>query len=175
MICKEAVMGVNASGRVRSIEWRVLVGAIAVSTQLGLYRPACGLDESLPTPPQAGAPELNPSPKPALSNRARLPVPPQGSEPRPIPPQMNSPRPTEPMSIRSGGILNESFDYHHPQPMRSAIELGGIPHATGWYNYGFPMRSYRWGYFGAERHYPRVMWHQGYYGDKVRTAYRYAY
>jgi hypothetical protein len=78
-------------------------------------------------------------------------------------------------AMRSGGILNESFDYHHPQPMRSAIERGRIPQATGWYNYGFPMQSYRWGYFGAERHYPRVSWHEGYYGDKVRTAYRYAY
>jgi hypothetical protein len=73
---------------------------------------------------------------------------------------------------RSGGALEYSYDYHHLQPMRSQIEMGAIPQANGWYEYGFPMQSYRWGWFGAERHYPRVIWHDGYYGDCVRTAYR---
>jgi hypothetical protein len=79
------------------------------------------------------------------------------------------------MLMRSGGILNESFDYHHPQPMRSAIELGAIPQANGWYEYGFPMQSYRWGWFGAERHFPQVTWHQGYYGESMRASMRSAY
>jgi hypothetical protein len=79
------------------------------------------------------------------------------------------------MMMRPGGVLNQSFDYHHPQPMRSAIEMGAIPQANGWYEYGFPMQSYRWGWFGAERHYPQVMWHQGYYGDSVRASTRSAY
>jgi hypothetical protein len=75
-------------------------------------------------------------------------------------------------TIRSGGVIADSYYYHHLGPMRSAIEAGGIPQANGWYEYGFPMQSYRWGWFGAERHYPRVIWHDGYYGDSVRTAYR---
>ena len=73
---------------------------------------------------------------------------------------------------RSGGALEYSYYYHHLQPMRSQIEMGAIPQANGWYEYGFPMQSYRWGWFGAERHYPRVIWHDGYYGNCVRTAYR---
>jgi hypothetical protein len=75
-------------------------------------------------------------------------------------------------TIRSGGVIEDSYYYHHLGPMRSAIEAGGIPQANGWYEYGFPMQSYRWGWFGAERHYPRVIWHDGYYGDSIRTAYR---
>ncbi len=75
-------------------------------------------------------------------------------------------------TFRSGGVIEDSYYYHHLGPMRSAIEAGGIPQANGWYEYGFPMQSYRWGWFGAERHYPRVIWHDGYYGDCVRTAYR---
>jgi hypothetical protein len=75
-------------------------------------------------------------------------------------------------TYRSGGVIEDSYYYHHLGPMRSAIEAGGIPQANGWYEYGFPMQSYRWGWFGAERHYPRVIWHDGYYGDCVRTAYR---
>jgi hypothetical protein len=88
-----------------------------------------------------------------------------------------------PEDVRYGGTIERSYNYHRQhltsaelQPMRSQIEMGGIPQANGWYNYGFPMRSYRYGWFGAERpHHPHVMWHQGYYGDKVRTSYRYAY
>jgi hypothetical protein len=75
-------------------------------------------------------------------------------------------------TIHSGGVIADSYYYHHQGPMRSAIEQGGIPQANGWYEYGFPMQSYRWGWFGAERNYPRVIWHDGYYGDCVRTAYR---
>ena len=91
----------------------------------------------------------------------------------PTPPQTSAAE-----SFRSGGKVEESYNYHlqqsrvSMQPMRSAIELGGIPQANGWYNYGFPMRSYRYGWFGAERQPPRVMWHHGYYGDKTRAEYR---
>jgi hypothetical protein len=52
-------------------------------------------------------------------------------------------------SVRSGGVIEDSYYYHHLGPMRSAIEAGGIPQANGWYEYGFPMQSYRWGWFGA--------------------------
>ena len=45
----------------------------------------------------------------------------------------------------------------------------------GWYGYGFPVSTYRWGWFGAERYYPRVGWHSDYNGDCVRFAYRYGY
>lgn len=76
------------------------------------------------------------------------------------------------MTTRTGGVIEDSYYYHRQGPMRSAIEAGGIPQANGWYEYGFPMRSYRYGWFGAERQYPRVIWHDGYYGDCIRTAYR---
>jgi hypothetical protein len=91
----------------------------------------------------------------------------------PTPPQANAAE-----SVRSGGKIEESYEYHlrqagvPSQPMRSAIELGGIPQANGWYNYGFPMRSYRYGWFGAQRQPPRVYWHRGYYGDKTRVEYQ---
>ena len=37
------------------------------------------------------------------------------------------------------------------------------------------MSTYRWGWFGAERYYPRVGWRSDYNGDCVRFAYRYGY
>jgi hypothetical protein len=54
------------------------------------------------------------------------------------------------------------------------------PHSTitpprGWYRYGFPAERYRWGWFGAGRYYPHVVWHHGYYGDCCRWAYRQGY
>ena len=45
----------------------------------------------------------------------------------------------------------------------------------GWYRYGFPVSTYRWGWFGAERYYPRVFGHRGYNGDYVQIGYRYGY
>jgi hypothetical protein len=84
-------------------------------------------------------------------------------------------QPKATVSIHSDGVFNDTYFRQLQRPMTSAIERGGIPQANGWTSYGFPARSYHWGWFGAERHYPRVMWHQGYYGDQVRTAYRYAY
>jgi len=91
----------------------------------------------------------------------------------PTPPQSNSAE-----TVRSGGRIEHSYEYHLRkvgvplQPMQSAIERGGIPQANGWYNYGFPMRSYRYGWFGAERQPPRVYTHRGYYGDKMRVEYQ---
>lgn len=82
-------------------------------------------------------------------------------------------QPGPPPTVRSGGLLEESFNYHRQPPMQPAVATAGYPSESGWYGYGFPVQSYRWGWFGAERHYPRVMWHEGYYGDTVRTAYRY--
>jgi len=109
----------------------------------------------------------------------RLPTPPQSQEPLPTPTQANS---NSLPDLRSGGVIEESYRYHRQpptagtlQPMRSCIEAGGIPQANGWYNYGFPMQSYRYGWFGAERHDPRVFWTKGYYSDELRTAYRRSY
>jgi hypothetical protein len=110
-----------------------------------------------------------------------------GNEPLPTPPQSNALQSTPPQSnappdLRWGGVIEKSYYYHRQQPtqatlqpMRSCIEAGGIPQANGWYNYGFPMQSYRYGWFGAERHDPHMFWTKGYYGDEVRTAYRRSY
>lgn len=82
--------------------------------------------------------------------------------------------------VRAGGVLSESFRYHRPG-FDEPHSLGSIaPHATiapadGWYGYGFPVKTYRWGWFGAGRYYPRVVWHRGYYGDCCRWAYRHGY
>lgn len=121
----------------------------------------------------------------------------QAADPRlPIPPQ--SPRQevsqqTPPsQGAAPGSTTQHSYEYYRQQlaqsqlqpmrsqielqPMRSQIEQGCIPQATGWHSYGFPMRTFRYGWFGAERScYPPVMWHQGYYGDEVRTAYWQSY
>lgn len=83
-----------------------------------------------------------------------------------------------PQAVRSGGLLEHSFNYRQQAQQPRLQEVGppaGYARSGGWYGYGFPVNSYRWGYFGAERNYPRVIWHTGYYGDCVRTAYRYGY
>jgi hypothetical protein len=72
--------------------------------------------------------------------------------------------------IRYGGTLAESFAYH-----RQGGEARTIPAATGWYGYGFPVNTHRWGWFGAARYYPTVVWHRGYLGDQKRWAYRRGY
>lgn len=77
---------------------------------------------------------------------------------------------------RSGGMLEGSYNYHRQPAMQPTQPASAPPNSArsgGWYHYGFPVESYRWGYFGAERNYPRVIWHTGWYGDCVRTAYRY--
>ena len=85
-----------------------------------------------------------------------------------------------PIDVRSGGVLQESFQYHRqgygntdwngPHPPQSNFGQAG-----GWYGYGFPVQTYRWGWFGAGRYYPRVVWHRGYYDDCCRWAYRRGY
>lgn len=69
--------------------------------------------------------------------------------------------------MRWGGALEKSFQYHRQGPNGNLISP-----ATGWNHYGFPVASYRWGWFGAARYYPRTMWHEGFYSDKCRWAYR---
>jgi hypothetical protein len=81
------------------------------------------------------------------------------------------PTPVAPLvDTRSGGVLAESYDYQRGGP-----STGLISPASGWYHYGFPVSTYRWGWFGAEHYYPTVLWHQGYYGDCCRWGYRFGY
>jgi hypothetical protein len=81
--------------------------------------------------------------------------------------------PTPRATIRSGGVLEESYTYHR-QP-QSYAQARTVEPAGGWYGYGFPVRTVRWGWFGAEHYYPTVWWHEGYYGDCCRYAYRCGY
>jgi len=52
------------------------------------------------------------------------------------------------------------------------IEAAPCAPAAAPYRYGFsaPAPAYHWGWFGAERYEPRVVWHRGYYGDRVHWA-----
>ena len=78
--------------------------------------------------------------------------------------------------MRSGGVLEESYNYHRMQPMYAmAAGCRAAEPARGWYGYGFPVQTFRWGWFGAEHYYPFVWWHDGYYGDCCRYAYRRGY
>jgi hypothetical protein len=77
--------------------------------------------------------------------------------------------------IRSGGVLEESYVYHRQQPMRMAGAARSVEPASGWYGYGFPVSTFRWGWFGAAHYYPTVFWHDGYYGDCCRYGYRRGY
>jgi hypothetical protein len=81
---------------------------------------------------------------------------------------------------RTGGVLQESFGYHRlsyggPHPAGNHAPHPSIAPSGGWYGYGFPVQTYRWGWFGARRYYPRVVWHCGYYDDCCRWAYRKGY
>jgi hypothetical protein len=87
-------------------------------------------------------------------------------------PPYNGPAPSGPLiDNRSGGVLQESYDYQRGGPAAPGL----ISPATPWYHYGFPVSTYRWGWFGAEHYYPTVLWHHGYYGDCCRWGYRYGY
>ena len=77
--------------------------------------------------------------------------------------------------IRSGGVLEESYVYLRQQPMQLAGAARSVEPAGGWYGYGFPVSTFRWGWFGAAHYYPTVFWHDGYYGDCCRHAYRRGY
>ncbi len=41
---------------------------------------------------------------------------------------------------------------------------------AGHVNHAHQSPTFRWGWFGAEQHYPRVHWHQGYNGDLMRWS-----
>jgi hypothetical protein len=77
--------------------------------------------------------------------------------------------------VRSGGVLEESFVYHRQHPNQSAAVAQSVEPAGGWYGYGFPVSTFRWGWFGAAHYYPTVFWHDGYYGDCCRYGYRRGY
>jgi hypothetical protein len=82
--------------------------------------------------------------------------------------------------VRFGGVLQESFAYHRPgygdpQTVGRASSHRTIAPSGGWYGYGFPVQTYRWGWFGAGRYYPHVVWHRGYYDDCCRWAHRHGY
>jgi hypothetical protein len=74
------------------------------------------------------------------------------------------------VDVRDGGVLAESYGYH-----QTTSRPASHPPPGGWYGYGFPVTTYRWGWFGAERYYPRVGWRCDYHGDCVRWAYRHGY
>jgi hypothetical protein len=74
------------------------------------------------------------------------------------------------VDVRHGGVLAESYGYH-----RQLAPSPSITPPEGAYRYGFPVESYRWGWFGAERYYPHVVWHRGYNRDCVRWGYRRGY
>jgi hypothetical protein len=72
--------------------------------------------------------------------------------------------------IRFGGALDTSFQYHRQRATVAPGEQSGER-----YRYGFPVETYRWGWFGASRYYPTVVCHRGHSGDQCRWAYRYGY
>jgi len=88
------------------------------------------------------------------------------------PPRHSLPMRTE---IRSAGVLEESRAYHRQPAMPAGSQVRTITPSNGCYRYGFPVQTFRWGWFGAAHYYPRVMWHDGYYGDCCRYAYRCGY
>lgn len=79
------------------------------------------------------------------------------------------------VDVRNGGVLDESYGYHRQAQTNQSVRPGPYPPKGGWYGYGFPVSTYRWGWFGAERYYPRVGLRNDYNGDCVRWAYRYGY
>ncbi len=85
------------------------------------------------------------------------------------------PRMTEQREIRSGGVIEESYTYHRQPPNKSVSAPQSVVPASGWYGYGFPVLTFRWGWFGAAHYYPTHFWHDGYYGDCCRYSYRRGY
>jgi hypothetical protein len=77
--------------------------------------------------------------------------------------------------IQPHSVLEESFRYHRLGEAQEKVAHPTIAPGGGWYRYGFPVQTRRWGWFGAEHYYPRVLWHRGYYGDRCRWAYRRGY
>jgi len=92
------------------------------------------------------------------------------------PPATAGPTLYEPqVDVRNGGVLDDSYGYHRQAQAYQSVRPGPYPPKEGWYGYGFPVTTYRWGWFGAERYYPRVGCHSDYNGDRMRWAYRYGY
>lgn len=79
-----------------------------------------------------------------------------------------APRAPDP-DIRAGGVMDISYNYHQQGPN------AGVRPPSPWYGWGFPVQTYRWGWFGASRYYPWCYWHEGYYGNCCRYAYRCGY
>jgi hypothetical protein len=77
--------------------------------------------------------------------------------------------------IGSGGVLAESYQYHRYGAGPAHAAQPSVTPSGGWYGYGFPVQTHRWGWFGAARYYPRVVWHRGYYDDCCRWGYRHGY
>jgi hypothetical protein len=75
--------------------------------------------------------------------------------------------------LRSGGVLEKSAAYHRQPPIAAATPLTSARDG-GWYGYGFPVKTHRWGWFGVN-YYPTVHWYHGYYGDCCRRTYRRGY
>lgn len=79
-----------------------------------------------------------------------------------------APRAPDP-DVRAGGALDVSYNYHQQGPN------AGVRPPGPWYGWGFPVQTYRWGWFGAAHYYPWCYWHEGYYGNCCRHAYRCGY
>lgn len=79
-----------------------------------------------------------------------------------------APRAPDP-DVRAGGVMDVSYNYHTQGP--NAVGRPPSP----WYGWGFPVQTYRWGWFGASHYYPWTYWHTGYYGNCCRHAYRCGY
>lgn len=79
------------------------------------------------------------------------------------------------VDVRNGGVLDASYGYHRQAQAGQSVRPGPYPPQGGWYGYGFPVSTYRWGWFGAEHYYPRVGCRSDYNGDRMRWAYRYGY
>jgi hypothetical protein len=77
--------------------------------------------------------------------------------------------------VRNSGVLQESFGYHRKTHATAVVKHPTIAPSGGWYGYGFPVKSYRWGWFGAEHYYPRGLWHHGYNGDHYRWSFQRGY
>ncbi len=75
---------------------------------------------------------------------------------------------------RTDGVIAQSYGYH--RQLAATPQVGLSPAQPGaWYGYGFPVQTYRWGWFGAGHYDPITLWHKGYYGDECRWGYRCGY
>lgn len=59
--------------------------------------------------------------------------------------------------------------YAQPVSQPAAPHVAVAPYA-GHVNHAHQAPTFRWGWFGAEHHYPRVHWHQSYNGDLTRWS-----